>query len=315
MRSRIHVFALVALSGLFCTTYGRADDSASPEQPEFPAELKSFVEGATSLNQQETVYLDRKAKATYIESRVALQEGLLEMLCCPAQTKEHESVLSANCRAATVHTALLALGAEPGTPVQYNPEFQPPTGEVIEITLFWIDKKGKVRDVPAEDWVRTVTRRYFAADLKSLPPDVELSEDEDLIYDTRNQQLLHFGVMSEKAKKEFAERSDNKAYQEAIEMLHKAIQPQLLDADWVFAGSLFQEDPATGAKQYLADGGDMICVANFPSAMIDIAVKSSNVDSQRGYEANADAVPPLGTPVLIRLKRAADTKKKQPAQD
>jgi hypothetical protein len=48
-----------------------------------------------------------------------------------------------------------------------------------------------------------------------------------------------------------------------------------LEADWVFAGSSFWRDPNDGVEYYQADGGDLICVSNFPTAMLDLPMASS----------------------------------------
>ncbi|MCG6155576.1 YdjY domain-containing protein [Rubinisphaera margarita] len=309
---RLHAFAffcILALPG-FALAFQPADLDEKPQAPaELAPEVKELIATATPLNQQQTLFLDRKNKAVFLKAHVALQEGLLEMLCCPQQTKEHESILSVNCSAAAVHAALLAIEAEPGEPVSYDPKFQPPRGEVMAITLIW-KEEGKVKRQEAREWVQTVTRRYFGAKLETLPEGFEIPEDSGLFYDRNENQLLFFGKMTPEQKKSLLTLSNDAAYQKAIEQLEQASQPETLEADWVFAGSLFQEDPQTGERRYLAEGGDLICVANFPSAMIDIAARSSADDSQRGYEANPDAVPELGTPVLIKLQRTQDV---QPA--
>jgi hypothetical protein len=72
-----------------------------------------------------------------------------------------------------------------------------------------------------------------------------------------------------------------------------------LSVDWVFAGSEFYDDPITKKRLYAADGGDLITVANFGSAILDIPVVSSANDADRFFMANTDAVPPLGTEVYL----------------
>ncbi len=48
-----------------------------------------------------------------------------------------------------------------------------------------------------------------------------------------------------------------------------------LAIDWVFAGSELYEDPATKKQVYAADEGDLITVANFGSAILDLPIASS----------------------------------------
>lgn len=75
-----------------------------------------------------------------------------------------------------------------------------------------------------------------------------------------------------------------------------------LDTNWVFAGSEFFQDPDTKKTVYGADGGDIITVANFPTAILDLPIVSSNSDAERGFGAFTDHIPPRGTPVTLYLR-------------
>jgi hypothetical protein len=70
---------------------------------------------------------------------------------------------------------------------------------------------------------------------------------------------------------------------------------QELDSDWVFAGSLLVEnsDPLNpkAPKKYLANDGDVICVANFETALLDLPIRSSKEDADRGFEAWTERIP------------------------
>ncbi|NDC53101.1 MAG: hypothetical protein EBZ74_02135 [Planctomycetia bacterium] len=74
-----------------------------------------------------------------------------------------------------------------------------------------------------------------------------------------------------------------------------------LDVDWVFAGSSFWTDPADGQEYYQADGGDLICVSNFPTATLDLPVESSQSNEALLFEAFAGRVPPRGADVELIL--------------
>jgi hypothetical protein len=74
--------------------------------------------------------------------------------------------------------------------------------------------------------------------------------------------------------------------------------------DWIFAGSMFWTDPTDGKEYYQADGGDLICVSNFPSAMLDLPVESSQSNEALLFEAFEGRVPPRGTQVDLILSRA-----------
>lgn len=77
-----------------------------------------------------------------------------------------------------------------------------------------------------------------------------------------------------------------------------------LDTHWVFAGSQFWKDPRDGTEYYQADGGDLVCVSNFPTAMLDLPIASSQANEALLFEAFAERVPPSGTPVELILSRA-----------
>ena len=80
-----------------------------------------------------------------------------------------------------------------------------------------------------------------------------------------------------------------------------------LKLDWVFAGSELIEDPATKKTVYAADDGDLITVANFSNAILDLPFASTANDTDRIYVANTAHIPPRGTTVFLLLKpRAAE---------
>lgn len=75
-----------------------------------------------------------------------------------------------------------------------------------------------------------------------------------------------------------------------------------LKLDWVFAGSELIEDPATKKSVYAAEDGDLITVANFSSAILDLPFASTANDTDRLYVANTERIPPRGTAVFLVLK-------------
>lgn len=87
----------------------------------------------------------------------------------------------------------------------------------------------------------------------------------------------------------------------AQEMIRSTKTKLALDADWVFAGSVFWKDPADGMDYYQADGGDLICVSNFPTATLDLPIESSQANDALMFEVFEDRVPPRGTAVELVL--------------
>jgi hypothetical protein len=75
-----------------------------------------------------------------------------------------------------------------------------------------------------------------------------------------------------------------------------------LEHPWVFAGSGFWESPDTGERYYLAEGGELICVSNFPSALLDLPIESTDTNEELLYEAFTENIPPVGTEVALVLR-------------
>jgi hypothetical protein len=85
-----------------------------------------------------------------------------------------------------------------------------------------------------------------------------------------------------------------------------------LDSDWVFAGSQLVPNPLDPKKpkMYLANDGDVICVSNFETAMLDLPMRSSKDAADLSYEAHTERIPPLGTKVTVILEPVPAAKKK-----
>jgi hypothetical protein len=81
------------------------------------------------------------------------QGQLEELLTRSPGGKTHESVLTAEIDARKVHEALILANATPGSPVQFDPKFRPPTGTTIKVSLrYRVHNKEVV--VPAQSWIR-----------------------------------------------------------------------------------------------------------------------------------------------------------------
>jgi hypothetical protein len=132
------------------------------------------------------IYLGIAGERRWVEvhAKVCLERGYLEhLLSRDEASKHHESVLSASFDAFFLDGALKAAGAKPGKPVQFfnkegKPDFKPPSGDKIKITLRYKNKDGKEVQVPAQRWVRnTKTKKeldldwVFAGSTFFLDPD------------------------------------------------------------------------------------------------------------------------------------------------
>lgn len=110
--------------------------------------------GLIRLSPQHDVWMDPRRKLVVVDGIIALRRGTLEMFACPRGTKEHESIVAVLAPPSTVHAGLLAVGAKPGTPAQFQPDYSPPTGTEVDIFVLWKDREGKPQKARAQQWVR-----------------------------------------------------------------------------------------------------------------------------------------------------------------
>jgi hypothetical protein len=134
--------------------------SLHAEEPKNPADPTAQLR---RLMPDYDVWIDFKNKHVVMQGEVCLTKGPLEMFAVTKGTKEHESVVSVNTKAYVVHSALLALGAQSGTTVKYEPKFVPPTGTQIDIWVYWTDDKGEQYKARAQDWVQDVKTKKAMA--------------------------------------------------------------------------------------------------------------------------------------------------------
>ncbi|MCA9132152.1 MAG: hypothetical protein KDA45_03325 [Planctomycetales bacterium] len=227
------VIALTVLGGV----RGHAQWAGKAEQLKSVERTFGDPPGATRLDPVSRVWADSKNHRVIVDGYVALRSGQLEMLACLVGTKEHESIVAVFAKAQIVHAALLAVGAQQGKPVQWEPNYTPPTGSEIQVLALWRDAEGKKHHIDTRQWVREVG-----------------SED------------------------------------------------KVLDTNFVFAGSILWQDPDSGEKQYMAEGGDLICVSNFTTATLDVPMKSSQVNSGLMFAAFTERIPELGAPIRLVLQ-------------
>jgi hypothetical protein len=187
------------------------------------------------LDPKQPVWIDAKNKHVVLQGEVCKAGYPLEFFATYSN-RSYEAAVSVNVTPSIAHAGLMAVGAEPGHPAKFDPEFAPPTGTEVAIEVRWKDDKGNVKSAPAQEWIRNI---------KTKKP---------------------------------------------------------LDCNWVFAGSYFVTDEATGKKYYQADSGELICVLNLPNAMLDLPLRSYGAIEARSFEAFEEHLPPAGTPITILLK-------------
>jgi hypothetical protein len=84
------------------------------------------------------------------------------------------------------------------------------------------------------------------------------------------------------------------------EMIRNIKTHKQLEYPWVFGGSFVEVE--NGQKFYQGDYGDFICVANFPTATMDLPIDSPKAWSDHLFEPFTERIPPRGTPVELALR-------------
>jgi hypothetical protein len=210
-----------------------AEEAEAGDQPALAAPTGP---GIVQLTKDYDLWIDTERKLVLVDGAVCLREGQLEMFACPKGTKEHESIVAVNCPAKFVHAALEAVGAKAGQSVRFDPQYQPATGPVVDVSVRWIDAAGQQQEARAQQWIQEGDTGAAMSDM------------------------------------------------------------------WVFAGSGFWTDEQSGERHYQADGGDLICVSNFPSATLDLPIESSQANTALRFSAFTEHIPPLDTKIRLVLK-------------
>ncbi len=170
------------------------------------------------------------------------------------------------------------------------------------------DQQGKDVQYKAQKLVRHALAAIASSPkIDKIPAGLTLDRFDDLRYDDMTSELIWYGQMSpEKQQDEWLAKSKDKAWQDAINGFYTRTRTRELEADFVFAGSVMDK-LNDGSQYYLAEAGNVICVANFGDAMIDVAMKSSaSNDSGLEFEPYTERLPKSGTEVTIELKPLLD---------
>lgn len=212
---------------------------------------------------------------------------------------------------------------KPETPEETARRLGPPLGEHPErlkrfnpVGTLWIDWEGKRVVMVGEVCQREAPLEMFACLWRT-------KEHEAVVSVRLEAKAVHTGLLAVGAKDGHPVRFD-KEYVPAtgseieVTVLWKDEQGKLrrgraqdwirnvrtrkaMEHPWVFGGSGFWTDERTGKQYYLAEGGDFICVSNFPSAMLDLPIQSTEKNNALLFEAFTERIPPPGTPVTIVL--------------
>ena len=212
-----------------------------------------------------------------VEATVCLDKGMLELVACSRGTKEHESIFSVKARPMHLHTALLLIGAENGSPAHNRPVDPertrwvpvPATGDRIAVFLVLPDQNQKQVEHPLHEFVLFSRERVDEVDgqIKASP-------------------------------------SESDGNPERSRLESRARFP----GSFVFSGSLLREREQ-GPRNYVADSsGHVISIATFGDEVLSLPTRESRSNATLSWRIRPGSLPPVGTRVILRLRKVKSPK-------
>lgn len=181
----------------------------------------------------------------------------------------------------------------------------------------WLDMNNKQVVVAGRVCFRDGPLEMFACPERT-------KEHESVISTHSNAEIIHTGLLATGAvpgkpvswDPEFVAPSGpvvkiTAVWSEDGKRVERSAQSMILDArteesmeySFVYCGSKVWSDPDFPQyREFQADAGDLVCVSNFSSALIDVGTESSQSTGGLMFQANPDMIPVLGKPVLLFLK-------------
>ncbi len=161
MELRLIRFHLRTLAFLPAMILAFSFSAAAEEAPAGQDGKKAKYEEVLKKLKLPGVEINLKERCVDVTGTVCLAEGLLELIACTKGTKEHESIIMIEAVPKHVHTALLLIGARPGSPAMRKPIDKeatrwmdvPPSGGPVDVSLVFQDKEGKTVERPISDFI------------------------------------------------------------------------------------------------------------------------------------------------------------------
>jgi len=104
-----------------------------------------------------------------VDAQVSLRAGLLELVACIKDSKEHESVVAVNAKPSHIHTALLLIDAKAGSPAMRRIVGEgdaarsidvQPRGGMVDVYLV-IDTPDGKKEFPINRFIKKASDEYF----------------------------------------------------------------------------------------------------------------------------------------------------------
>jgi hypothetical protein len=117
--------------------------------------LATPADGPKRVDFQPGVVIDWSRRQVEVDCTVVLREGLLELVACTANSREHEALLRVNARAMHIYMALGLLGLEPGKPAAWDFDKDQPipaTGGAVSVSVRF-ERNGQAVEQNVRHWL------------------------------------------------------------------------------------------------------------------------------------------------------------------
>lgn len=250
----------IVLLGVLNAPFSLAEDN--PEASKLDA-LKKAIERLNLPG----VTIDPEEWCVDVESEVCLHHGLLEFIACTKGSKEHESIITIKAKPRDIHTALLLLGAKPGSPAHQKAGNEertrwisvPPSGHPVEVSLVVPGQDGKGKEREIKDFVAGRENPDDASHFEPNDSNEEAPENED----------------------------------------------RFPTNTFLFAGSILENlaEGQKGPRTYLADmSGSVISISTFGDELLCLpGIHGQGNDTLR-WSVDPTHLPKVGEKVILRLR-------------
>lgn len=145
-----------------------ASETETPGETAEAEEPKSLREALDRL-QLPGIKINVDEWSVDVDATVSLHYGMLELIACIKDSKEHESVIAVNAKPSHIHTALLLIGGTPGNPAMRkiigegdDMRFidMPPRGGLVDVYLVIETPEGK-KEFPINQFIQKTSDDFF----------------------------------------------------------------------------------------------------------------------------------------------------------
>ncbi|HOX06789.1 MAG TPA: YdjY domain-containing protein [Planctomycetota bacterium] len=137
----VRIALALLLAGTVSARAGEAAPQAGPKEDADPKNV--FKIGKVTCHKAE--------RRIEVDGKICIQEGAIEYLAVLAGGKEHESVLTFDCKAIDLNLAMIGLGYKAAGPAKKADDPNILRGDPVYLSVEWAEEGGKARRIRAEE--------------------------------------------------------------------------------------------------------------------------------------------------------------------